>query len=181
MQSFFYELSFLPKVPENLLDYDFSNTDYDITSNIELKKDGRVFRGGSYLRNPIGLDLQQWIRTHVIAEWGNTGFSCISSPCMGPHMDRTRFYTLQYVIETGGSDVDTVFYEAASERLQVEARMRFGCYDDLKEINRFCAAKHTWWMLDGRQIHSVENIQTDRVALQIGLMRNPIEKGLFLS
>lgn len=176
----FYNFDSLPEVPDHLLDYDFSQTDYNISSDIELTKNGHVFRGGTYLRNPIGKELSDWIQNNIIREWGNVGFSCTSSPCMGPHMDRTRFYTLQYVIDTGGPAVDTVFYEANTERLEIEPRLRFKSYDDLFETARFRATNHSWWLIDGRQIHSVENIQTTRILLQIGLMRNPVEKSLFI-
>jgi hypothetical protein len=177
----YQKLTSLPHVPDSLLIYDFSRTDYNITSDIHLTRGDQCFQAGRYLRNPITQDLADWLRQNVLAEWADAGFSCIFGPCLGPHIDQTRLYTLQYVVQTGGSAVDTVFYEAANERLKIGQRLKFSCYDDLTAVESFRATDHSWWILNGREIHSVENIQTQRIALQIGLMRDPVEKGLLLS
>jgi len=147
-------------------------------------KDGtvRVLHNGVYGRAPASKDLQIWVQGNIVADFKNIGISRNKVPCLGPHMDRTRFYTLQYMLHTGGPEVDTVFYEAESENLDFDkTNLYLDDYRHLHEIDRFRAATGEWHIINGRIPHSVENIQSMRVSLQIGLMRDPIKHGLLLA
>ena len=173
----------LPKIPSELLDYQI-DTDAYITSlsGRSVTKNNEIYSAGVYAGQHVGTELESWIKKHIIAEWTNLGYSKISPPCLGPHLDRTRFYTLQYIIDTGGSEVSTVFYRARSENLQMETGkgLYFNDYSQLEPFEAFYAQSGEWYLINGRQIHSVENIQSTRVAVQIGLMRDPIEEFLLV-
>lgn len=177
----FIELDHLPKVPKSLIKYNFDQSSWTVTSDVMLTKGEKTYKGGVYLRNPLTDELKAWIKTHIIADWGDAGYSAIYPPCLGPHMDQYRLYTLQYVIDVGGPEVDTVFYDVANDHVKMEYRYKFTKYADLEPIESYRARNDTWWLIDGRNIHSVENITTCRIALQLSLQRNPIEKNLLLS
>ncbi len=169
-----YFLNNLPKIPKSLIQYDFNTTSWPVTSDIELTRKKQTFNAGIYIKNTVSKELEEWCRNNIIKEWGDIGFSCINGPCLGPHMDQYRLYTLQYIIDTGGPEVDTVFYDAAHDKVKMLPRFKFNCYDDLVATDSYRVTSDTWCLIDGRNIHSVENIKTQRIALQISLMRNPL-------
>jgi hypothetical protein len=175
----------LPKIPSELLDYQI-DTDAYVTSlpGRTVTKDNQVYSPGVYAGQLVSTALESWIQRHIIAEWReHIVYSKISPPCLGPHLDRTRFYTLQYIIDTGGSEVATVFYRARSENLQMDTGkgLYFNDYSQLEPFDTVYARPGEWYLINGRQIHSVENIQSTRVAVQIGLMRDPIEEFLLIN
>lgn len=177
----FYHLDSLPPIPKDLLRFNFVDIDYNVKSDIILKRSGSTLTAGRYIKIPIQDDLCDWLQQNIIREWASVGYSSISAPCLGPHLDMSRFYTLQYLITTGGDDVRTVFYEAASESLIIEPRLKFSDYDLLTPFLEHRCEPGSWYLVDGRCIHSVEGIETERIALQIGLMRHPVEKKLLIS
>ena len=126
-------------------------------------------------RDDLTQSLEQWIQHNIIMEWQNIGLSITTGPCHGPHIDRSRFYTLQYLLRPGGPDTVTVFYEPVGQKLDLEpGYFWFNNYDQLLETGRHQFDCHRWILLDVRNnIHSVENIQTPRFSLQIGLMKVP--------
>ncbi len=86
------------------------------------------------------------------------------------------------MIDPGGDNVRTVFWEPKSNSCDmVKEKLYFNHYDQLEEIESHVIKQHEWALLYGmNQIHSVENIQTDRISLQIGLMRDPLSDLLIL-
>lgn len=174
----------LPTIPSELLDYQIDANTY-VTSlpGRSVTKNDQVYSAGVYTGQHVGIALESWVKQHVIEEWANIGYSKISPPCLGPHLDRTRFYTLQYIINAGGTDVATVFYRARSEKLQMDTGkgLYFNDYSQLEPFETVYARPGEWYLINGRQIHSVENIQSTRVAVQIGLMRDPIEEFLLIN
>jgi hypothetical protein len=174
----------LPAIPAEFLDYKLEAETY-ITSvpGRQVIRNNETYSAGVYIGQHVTDQLESWIKTHVIKEWTNLGYSKISPPCLGPHLDRTRFYTLQYIIDTGGPEVATVFYRPCTEKLQMESGpgLYFNNYSQLEPFETFYARPGEWYLIDGRQIHSVENIQSTRIAVQVGLMRDPIEQSLLIN
>lgn len=170
----------LPAVPPGLLT-EAGEVDRTVTSTgthdrILTLRDGSNLPISRHLyqRFPVDVALQNWVRQNVIEQWCNIGVSHTAPPCLAPHMDRTRFYTLQYVIDRGGDHVQTVFYKAASEDLKIDpANLYFDDYRQLEPVASYTAQLGEWYLLNTRYIHSVENITGRRTLFQIGLMRDP--------
>lgn len=188
MRNFDFEKLDLAIPPKELLTWD-TNFDNSIVVDSDNPRTFTYQNGeqltlphGVYGRSAVSDQLADWVKTHIVYEYKNIGMSRNLPPCLGPHMDRTRFYTLQYMIDTGGDAVDTVFYEAASEQLDFDKNhLYMNDYRHLREISRFRARAGDWHLINGRTIHSVENISGMRVSLQIGLMRDPVENNLLLA
>lgn len=80
-----------------------------------------------------------------------------------PHYDGIRLTSLNFVIDSGGSNVLTKFYEST------------GSYDDLQgwmmpyekevPISETVFQKGIWYGLDVKRTHSVDNIETERVSI----------------
>lgn len=88
----------------------------------------------------------------------------------GPHVDRTRDYTLMYLLKTGGQDHSTVFYREKNQ--QVLIRERAYHVDDYDCVERIAHVQQTtghWNLVQSRVLHSIENIQDGRVSIQISI------------
>lgn len=91
-------------------------------------------------------------------------------PRSGPHTDRTRNFTMLYLLRTGGPDHRTVFYQQLGGYPVVrESKIRVNHYDDLLEIESVQIPLQTWTMFNSSVIHSVENISQGRDSIQLNL------------
>lgn len=88
----------------------------------------------------------------------------------GPHTDGTRARTLIYLLETGGPNHQTVFYQERNcAALERPPAYRVDDYSQLDVIYSLQLAVDTWTLLNATVIHSVENISQGRLSLQISL------------
>lgn len=187
----------LPQIPQDLLNYKFEDlVDYEfkcpceypdqqyqkereVTHNGEIKSAGK-YRRMSLEPKPFwssGPDLEQWLKENIIDDWRDVGISFNDGPLLAPHLDRTRLYTLQYLIDAGGENVQTVFYDVKSNQADfVTHYMHINNYDDLEPIEQFVFKPGEWWLIYGQTYHSVVNIEGTRNAVQIGFLKNPYDK-----
>ena len=75
-----------------------------------------------------------------------------------------------WIHDTGGPTVDTVFWEVLNEPLVSESRGKWlDTYNNLKEYTKVRFRPRTWYLLNTRIMHSVENLQSPRIVLQVSL------------
>jgi hypothetical protein len=167
----------LPPVPDELLDYDFDLEDYffGIPERRICTKNGVDFPAGLHRRQDINEDLAKWLKDNIIPDWYSAGFGRDVAPCNGPHVDRSARYKLLYLIEPGGNNVETVFWEPKNNKCSFTVNtMFFNNYDDLEKVETYVLKPKQWVILYGSYgIHSVENIESTRVTLQLGLQKDP--------
>lgn len=170
-------LDHLPPVPEELLTYDFDLDDYFFGNSVNriCVKNGNEFIAGKHRRQDINQELRYWLKQNIISNWHSVGYGRDISPCNGPHVDRSARYKLLYLIDPGGDQVETVFWEPMSNECSFTTdTMFFNNYDDLERVDTFVLKPKQWIILYGNyHIHSVENIQGTRVTLQLGLQKDP--------
>jgi hypothetical protein len=102
----------------------------------------------------------------------------------GPHIDSSREYALLYVVDPGGENVSTAFYQESGKPI-VRPKIKplvslykeyVNDYSLLTEIDRVVLPTHTWVILNANILHSVENLSGPRVTYQIALNDNPFNK-----
>ena len=173
-------LNHLPAVPPELIKYNLDMEQFFRGGNPgrKLIRNGIEFESGLNRRQEINPELEIWLRENVISDWNDVGYSRTTGPCHGPHIDRSRFFTLQYVIETGGDKVSTVFYRARTQKLDMEPGWFYiNNYDQIEPIEHQFIPTGVWVLINARNhIHSVENIESVRVSIQIGLMKDPVDE-----
>jgi hypothetical protein len=92
----------------------------------------------------------------------------------GAHIDRTRNYTLMYLLETGGDDHQTVFYqEKGVNELFRPNEYHVDNYDNLSVVSVIRLEPNKWNLLQARILHSIENITRGRRSIQISLDEFP--------
>jgi hypothetical protein len=175
-------LDWLPKVPEHLLGYTLEWEDRVMLANLprNLKRDGVEFPEGIFRKQHVNPEIKPWITENIVTDWKEMGYMRMTGT-LGPHLDRTRFYVLTYVIKEGGAGVETVFYEPKSNSLDIGMMdSRVDDYDQLQATNRYRMREGNWYLLYGRgDLHSVEGADNDiRITLQISFVRDPIKDGI---
>lgn len=82
-----------------------------------------------------------------------------------PHIDKSRSTAINFYIDEGGDNVETVFYQPYNSLNNYPGKVL--TYDDVQPIARYVLPKHAWYALDVRKFHSVENIKTIRIMLAL--------------
>lgn len=174
------EVPGFPQVPDELIVYDSVFEDYSFIPSRHtdmVLRNGEMVSGRLYSRKDIDREseLEHWVKTNIVPQYTHCAVSKYKGPCLGPHMDKSRFYNLQYIYETGGSNVQTVFYEPKTNEAILEFEQLYVTdYNKLDVVEVFKLEPRKWYLINTRSLHSVEDIETMRIALQIGLMKNPI-------
>jgi len=138
------------------------------------KPDGTSVSNINYSRLKISKELEEWVQTNICSEFIHAAIS-VSDPgnvtdTHGPHVDGSRDVTIMWIYDTGGPDVDTVFWEVLNEPLVSESRGKWlDTYNNLKEYAKVRFRPRTWYLLNTRIMHSVENLQSPRIVLQVSL------------
>lgn len=86
-----------------------------------------------------------------------------------PHSDRVRTIGINYYIELGGDNVQTVFYDK-HDPIDDTIGGHVEPYENLKPLSCIKFSKNTWYAIDSRQYHSVENILTKRYLLSLSFI-----------
>jgi hypothetical protein len=136
------------------------------------ERNGEIIQEADYRVFPVGAELTQWIVDNISpvctdARMSFHGGFHRGPTTVGPHSDRKRNIRLLYIIDTGGPEVDTVFWQEADKPLHREPATVACSYQDLTEVGRYRLAAGDWALIDTTVIHSVENIQGLRKTLQV--------------
>jgi len=140
-------------------------------------KDGKTVRNSRGFRFKLDAEVYEWLHKHLTSAYTDCGLSVITGPdrTLIPHTDQTRRYALLYTFDTGGADVETVFWQEAGNTVHRELR-EFGTdYGQLTAIERAKFPLRTWVMMNTNVLHSVENLSSDRIQVQMGLNAIPEE------
>ena len=185
-------LDFLPNVPANLLEnFEQYKENKHLINIPEFKsidaESGKEFTYASYERFDIRGKLLTWLQYNIIRNPIDFGasFNGIKDHKHdhGLHIDYSRRYTLNYVIEPGGDNVITQFNQEEGmplERLDITATtipppvltsalVTKKQAQKIKVIDSVKIDTGRWILLNTKVIHEVVNIQDTRISIQISL------------
>ena len=142
-----------------------------------LKINGQPTTTAHNKRFVLSDQFQDWIRNNISSEFVEATVAITGATrdgqaanVHGAHTDWSRNLLLLYLLDTGGDNCQTVFYQ---EKDQPVWREDLGCYvtdyDLLTEIDSVTIPKGVWCVFDTTILHGVLNIEKDRIAVQIGL------------
>ena len=157
----FQYLDFLPSIPDDLL-IDF------------FVKSQQNFRLDEYYRYGITLQLQEWLAVNISAVDNRVGCQVMNSDIY-PHCD-FRKWAINYILDTGGSNVITTFYKKEGKDLVGEPRSIATDIDELETVLSIQIEPKKWHLLHTNILHGVTGITHSRYAVTIGLIsENPFE------
>lgn len=93
----------------------------------------------------------------------NPSFSTASYP---PHTDVGKALNINYVLDTGGPNVKTVFYDTPQFADTLDGITQ--PHQNLTTHTILHTEPNHWYMLDVKKLHSVESIDTCRTVLCLG-------------
>lgn len=139
-------------------------------------KDGSTFTTAGTHRYAISTEFEDWVREYFQQDPKGCGISIFDNvgPALAPHVDASRNFTIQYLLDLGGDNVETVWYkEKGKDIVRPDLRSNFdpsatiNSYDRVEEIDRVRLPLHKWGCLHANILHSVENVTGPRLAIQI--------------
>lgn len=86
-----------------------------------------------------------------------------------PHTDRARSIGINYYIDMGGENVQTVFYNKCDPP-EEKTGGNVLPYETLSVDTQFKFLPNTWYAINTKQYHSVENIETTRCILSLSIL-----------
>jgi hypothetical protein len=179
----------LPHIPQELIDLAYSSIDseenfqhspdkvqidWKMTKNLKIKVNGKEKINRPALAWHVDEELKQWVYKNITdIDVDHVRISAIKADdehdTCGAHVDRAREFALLYVIENGGLDNKTVFYQEKGQPIIREKAARCNDHDNLIELDSISIPLRTWCLLNVRVLHGVRNLNSKRVSIQIGL------------
>jgi hypothetical protein len=172
----YYRILDLPPIPQDLIDMTLDSVDNSGLSHY-LTSIMRPMSSSNkkYPRTVLPPQVESWLRENIIADAAKYEIAVSvddnGAERLFPHTDRAREYTLMYLLQSGGENHRTVFYESKTIK-NIDRMMTFD-YNDLVEVDSITVPIKKWTILNAQEIHSVENIPYTRIAIQISIEHNP--------
>ena len=123
-----------------------------------------------YRRYNLGKLTDEWIRDSIASEYSQMGSQVMrNGDAFFPHTDGgPRRYILNYLIDTGGEQVETRWYQQPGYNLYREGdAMQWPDKSNLNIIHTEIFPVKSWTMLFGKVIHSVVGLTSPRMQLSI--------------
>ena len=147
------------------------NTKYNHMSlTRKIKKQGQEILHAPNLGVDLDQDTVKWAKAHIAEEFLHIQISWTPTNRResGAHSDATRNYTLIYLLDAGGNNVVTSFYQEKDQPLNRPNKTFVDDYGLLTKLATVCIKPRTWTVLNSTILHGVENIEHPRIAIQIG-------------
>jgi hypothetical protein len=175
-------LPHLPILPAFLQTQAMTTVGNDVTLNATrpeyasrmLTKNGKTFLSTRSNRADLSTEFKQWIKQNIVSEFTECSISRTSaelSAYQGPHTDKTREFVLMYVLQPGGAECRTVWYQEKGQPFYRPGRqwLMVNDFDQLDVVEQVQLPVNAWSIINTQYLHGVENITEDRISIHIGL------------
>jgi hypothetical protein len=183
----FYKKLNFPPIPEHIINsLESSLIDNTVVGDIgygekHIKNNKQLVACGYSMGNIVNSELTSWLEENIpdISSRFNILYQTQCSLDNIPsthivHTDRLRLTALNYIIDTGGSDVLTSWYKEEGKnlhRLQKTPGSQSDSgavdYKNLQLLESVILEKNHWYIIDTRILHDVDNITSTRKSISI--------------
>ncbi len=141
----------LPQIKENI----------DWSKNLGLPLSEVDKHTSNFLVYDVSENISNWISKNIPEKYKQINInSIVNGTHLVPHIDEKRTRAVNYVIETGGSNVITSFYKVKKKYQHLEATTRtYIPRHKLTTIEKITIKKESWHSLAVQNIHDVRNIK----------------------
>lgn len=168
---FTYKFLDFPKIPDKLV----ANI---VPGNIIREYPGRVctknnlpFNTSSGIYYTINNEITDWVKQNLPVDLDFVGiryqFGSAEAYCQGAHTDATRDYGILYVVDNAGGHLE--FWQKKGHDLEFDEFILISNYDELDSLGTVDTPNGSWYLVNGRVLHSVENILGKRITIQLNL------------
>lgn len=180
----YFKVLDLPTIPQYFCDEIIANGPSEILRDYpgwkHIKQDGQEIVSA---RNPIcvaSTELEQWLKNNITPVYRDVGvryaFGSANPGTAGVHTDQTRKYVLQYLVKSGGATL--TYWQEDGHPVLREPHAHAEDYTKLRILDSGQLLENRWAILDTRILHSVENLTSDRISVQISLDDIPADLNL---
>ena len=167
----------LPPIPWELLEaedaYDKSKIIVGQIDRVCTRNDVEIVNT-SYSRYNVSDAIKNWVHEHVGTDYTDIGVSVHGKGVACPHADKSRNWTLIWLLNTGGPEVDTIHWRENGQPYYRTVDQPYPTsYDNLTEVCRHRLPRGQWYLVNAQVLHSIEPMPDgSRTALQIGFWDN---------
>jgi len=175
----FIELAMDPDCDKNLPKFNYFATTF---SSAYLERsvtvDNESYKTRYQRKYDLGDEFQTWCNENLHQDCFHAGvaYNRGAGPYHGPHVDKGRKYALLYLLEPGGVNVTTSFWQKTGLSIEPTEQEfpEYACdYAGLCSLTRIVFQPNQWYLFNVSVIHSVENVtELNRVSLQASLAHN---------
>ena len=177
----------LPDIPEKYItaahEYvKYADTDAVVNNLTDDYKNRKLIIGDKtesvtyQTRMDIDKEFYEWVHTNIHPEGFDCGVSFTNvkfGKHQGPHTDLTRNFTMLYLLDSGGPNTETVFYEEEGKPIvRTERQAVCNDFSKLRVLERVKFPLGKWVLLNAMCLHGVENIDTLRISFQVSINNN---------
>lgn len=141
-----------------------------IHTSTNFRVGGEEYSRAVYRRYNLGKLTDEWIRDNITTEYSQMGGQAMfDGGAFFPHTDGgPRRYILNYLIDTGGDQVETRWYQEPGHGVYREGDpLQWPGDSTLKLIHTEIFPEKSWTCLFGKVIHSVVGLTRPRMQLSI--------------
>ena len=154
-----------------------------------LLKDGKEIKSRIQYGYELGKEWETWVKENIIENFHMTGGRYSygeDTTTHGPHSDTvfkdTWTYKLYYLLDPGGPDVKTIFFQEHGQPIMRRGTKENICHcDDYSKLDTIDELKFPmgrWVLLNTSVLHGVENVTGTRLNLVVIFNTNDITKVL---
>lgn len=125
-------------------------------------------------------EINDWIRENIAEEFlfASSMYCPVQEnmTSIGAHSDGVREFALIYNINSGGPDAKVEFWQEEGFPIARERAVQVLSTKNLNLMGSFNTPQGCWYLLDGRILHSLENLVECRVNLQVSFEKTLPEK-----
>lgn len=124
------------------------------------------------VRHHFKQEYLDWIKTNITNDFdeSNSGVMFFDTAQL-PHTDTTRKFVLLYNVEIGGEDARLVFWQEQGYPILRDRGLAVERGAHLKEIESI-PGPSGWYLMNTQVLHSVENVTSRRLNLQVSFKEN---------
>lgn len=113
---------------------------------------------------------KEWVTENITTDFLRTSIQQYHGDLI-PHRDMVRNFSLLYLVQAGGTNAETKFYQPLPE---VEVKRFSYSFREVVEIESFKFKEDSWNLINNKYIHAVRGVTRDRISFAIDFVDKDI-------
>jgi hypothetical protein len=142
-----------------------------------IEYQGQQIRCANVKRYPFDDETYDWFESNIFSKikdckkYQISNQIILNGKILHPHTDGPRGpFVLSYMIDTGGDNVDTIWYQEIENEIYRSPSTNLLYLDTLRELERIKVEPYNWVLMDARVIHTVKFMESPRIMLSVGML-----------
>jgi len=161
-------------LPDNVYTPQSPRTTDGYINHIQYK-DLSEKKSGSIVYHELTNEFESWIKGNITEQYKRVKFSIHHGDIAPPHTDYLRDFGINYIHVLGGDNVKTVWYQEEGFPVVRDGRCRQPNYQKLSVLEEVVLPVNQWHILRTDILHSVENLQSNRIRITVDLDRSAVD------